>query len=149
MSIRNSTRIHNLSFLKTEVGCSQLRNSTIFMKNDFYFISPAVSEGTHGKYWVDIREVNLAKVNPSKCFFLPRIVPNLFIIEHYKNIKSFLSDELMEFRLNSGNVWGIYMEINLSEMKAILFSKKNSETTLITKLINKEALFQSINSVRL
>ena len=59
MTTRNQTKWHNLEFLKTDLKFSQLGNSAVFRRNGKFLISPAVSEGQHGKYWIDIREANL------------------------------------------------------------------------------------------
>ena len=72
MTDRNQTRWHNHDFLITNLDLSQLGNSAVFQKNRKYFLSPAVSEGEHGKYWIDIREANLEKVELQNCFLFPR-----------------------------------------------------------------------------
>lgn len=138
MSIRNETRHHNLDFLKQDLGLSQLGISSVFKNAQNYFLSPAVSEGLHGKYWIDIREANLKKVDVESCYLLPRIVPDLFIRISILQLKDLLSQELMEYRANSGNVWGIYMKLNLSDMIVSLVSKINSQKKIITKLITKK-----------
>ena len=147
MSNRNQTRWHNLDFLKTNLRFSQLGNSIVFQKNGKYFLSPAVSEGKHGKYWIDIREANLKKVDLKNCFLLPRIVPDLFILESIPSLNNLLSKNLMENRAHSGNVWGIYMELNLSKSSVTLASKRKSRIKITTKLIAKKTIIETIRRI--
>ena len=147
MVTRNQTRWHNLEFLKTDLKFSQLGNSAVFQKDRKYFLSPAVSEGQHGKYWIDIREANLNKIDLQNCFLLPRIVPDLFILENIHRLSKLLSKDLMEYRPHSGNVWGIYMKLNVSMRAVTLFSKKNSRKQLTTKLIKKEIIIETVREI--
>ncbi len=147
MTTRNETRLHNLDFLKTNLHFSQNGNSAVFQKDSKYFISPAVSEGKHGKYWIDIREANLKKIVLQNCFLMPRIKPNLFILENINNLNNLLSKDSMEWRSNSGNVWGIYMKINIQLKTATLFSKKNPENQITTALIPKDTIKETLNEV--
>jgi hypothetical protein len=147
MTTRNQTRWHNLEFLKTDLKFSQLGNSAVFKRNSKFFISPAVSEGQHGKYWIDIREANLDKVVQDDCFLMPRIVPDLFILEKIHQLKSLLSTDLMEYRPHSGKVWGIYMIINMSEGIARLVSKKDSNKQITAKLIFKNTIMKKVNEM--
>lgn len=147
MVTRNQTRWHNLDFLKTDLKFSQLGNSAVFQKGGIYFLSPAVSEGQHGKYWIDIRETNLKKVDLQSCFLLPRIVPDLFILENIHRLSSLLSTNLMEYRPHSGNVWGIYMKPNVSMGAVTLFSKKNPRKQLTTKLIQKKTIIGTVREI--
>lgn len=144
---RNQTRWHNLDFLKTDLKFSQIGNSTVFQKNGKYFLSPAVSEGQHGKYWIDIREINLKKADVQNCFLLPRIVPDLFILENIHRLSSLLSKDLMEHRPHSGNVWGIYMKLNVPMGVVTLFSKQNSKKQLMTKLIQKKTIIETVGEI--
>lgn len=110
-------------------------------------MSPAVSEGEHGKYWIDIREANLEKVELQNSFLFPRIVSDLFVLESLSEINRFLSIDLMEYRAHSGNVWGLYMELNISQMTATLVSKRNSMITLTTELISKLDITEKIRGI--
>jgi hypothetical protein len=51
MGDKIATRDHNLDVLH-ELGFKQVRNTTVFHKGDDYILSPAVAEGTNGKYWL-------------------------------------------------------------------------------------------------
>ena len=147
MTTRNKTRWHNLDFLKTKLKLSQLGNSAVFKKDGKCFLSPAVSEGQHGKYWIDIREANLNKIDRENCFFIPRIVPDLFIFENIKYLSSLLSEALMECRPHSGNVWGIYMKLIVPSGTATLYSKQSSENQMTVKLISKDAIIKTVREV--
>ncbi len=142
MSDRTETRNHNLEFIKSNLGFSQIKNSAVFQNGEKFFFSPAVSEGKHGKYWIDIREANLEKVVIKKSFLMPRIVPDLFLIERLHGLKKLLAQDLMEYRPNSGNVWGIYMKLNIPEMDATLVSKKDPSVKINTKLIHKRNIIK-------
>jgi hypothetical protein len=147
MTTRNQTKLHNLEFLKTDLKLSQLGNSAVFKKGGKFYLSPAVSEGQHGKYWIDIREANLDKVVECDCFLMPRIVPDLFILEQIDQLKSLLSKDLMEYRPHSGNVWGIYMVIKMHEGVARLVSKKDSNKQITTKIIPKNNILEKVNQI--
>jgi hypothetical protein len=147
MTTRDQTRWHNLDFLKNDLEFSQIGTSTVLHKNGKFFLSPAVSVGQHGKYWIDIRESNLKKVDLDDCFLMPRIVPDLFIIEKMHQLNSLLSRDLMEYRIHSGNVWGIYMVLNVSKGTATLVSKKNTEKQIKTKLIPKNTILKTVRDI--
>lgn len=144
---RKNTRIHNFEFLKSELNLSQIGNSSVFQHNDHFFFSPAVSEGKHGKYWVDIREINLEKVNVGKTIFFPRIVPNLFMFLALEDLSELLTPNLMENRSNSGNVWGIYMNINLDQMTVKLVSKQDSSKIVNSRIYSKASICKVFNNI--
>ncbi len=147
MSERESTRYHNIDFLKHELGFAQLGNSVVFKKGVSYLLSPAVSKGEHGKFWIDIREANLNKINPKKTVFLPRIVRDLFLYLHLADLSPLLIPELMESRPHSGNVWGIYMDLKKVEMKITLYSKRDSSKTIDTEVLTANTVIAKLNSI--
>ena len=79
MNVRINTRYHNLEVLQ-DLGYRKVRNTTIFKSENEFILSPAVAESTNGKYWFDVREVNLNQIS-SNSLVLIRIVPDLFIFE--------------------------------------------------------------------
>jgi hypothetical protein len=74
---------------------------------------------------------------------LVRIVPDLFILEDLKSISSLLSEQVMDNRPNSGNVWGIHIELRKYSCEAFLFNIKNLNNKFATKLLNKIELLEN------
>lgn len=104
MSNKINTRDHNFEILES-LGYRKVSNTTVFKNGSDFTLSPAVAESANGKYWFDVREVNLCRINTSS-LILVRIVPDLFILETIKSISSLLSKQVMDNRPKSGNVWG-------------------------------------------
>ena len=102
-----------------------------------------VAENTNGRFWFDLRQVNLARLT-SKAYLLVRIVPNLFVFAGMTDINSLLTTELMDNRPNSGNVWGIHLEFDKARNTAKLFNlkapKHKISFPLYTKLQAEEAV---------
>jgi len=129
-----NTREHNLDVLQN-LGYQKISNTTVFKNDNNFILSPAVAKSKNGKYWFDIREVNLKRIN-SKSILLVRIVPDLFILETLQNILPLLSKQVMDNRPNSGNVWGIYIDI------------KKPYNKIATKLINKSEINDVFNTIK-
>jgi hypothetical protein len=144
MSDKISTRDHNIEILNSN-GFRKVKNTTVFQKGNQFILSPAVSEGTNGKYWFDIREVNLNRIKDDSLLVV-RIVPDFFIVEHIKAILTLLTEELMDNRPNSGNVWGFYIEIHKKLNKAFLLNTKKPDHKITTKLLNREELVDFFKS---
>jgi len=143
MNEEENTRDHNIEVLHS-LGFSRIQNTTVFKKGNDYILSPAVAENTNGKYWFDVREVNLNRVN-TESLLLVRIVPNLFILEKLKSISSLLSKNVMDNRPNSGNVWGININMQEALNTAFLFNIRNRNNRVKTKLFNKEDVMNYFN----
>lgn len=140
-----NTRDHNMEVLH-DLGFSQVRNTTVFQKREKFILSPAVAESSNGKYWFDVREVNLNRINDNS-LLLVRIVPDLFILENLDSLSTLFSREVMDNRPNSGNVWGIHMDIQISKSKAFLFNVKQPKHKISTNLLNKLQLVKSYNEI--
>lgn len=121
MDKRMETRDHNIGILR-ELGFERVGRSTIFFDGKVRILSPAVSRNTSGTYWFDIRKVNLDRLDISKLILVVRIVPDRFIVENIMNIYKLFSVNLMDNRPNSGNVWGLY--IDMGSVDANLFNIK-------------------------
>ena len=146
MSDKIRTRDHNLDVLRN-LGYRKVSNTTVFKNGDNFILSPAVAESTNGKYWFDVREVNLNRIN-SESILLVRVVPDLFILETLKNISPLLSKQVMDNRPNSGNVWGIHIDIKKSTNSAFLYNIKNPYNKIATKLINKSEINDAFKAVK-
>ena len=146
MSDKINTRDHNLEVLQY-LGYRKVRNTTIFESENDFILSPAVSESTNGKYWFDVREVNLNQIN-SNSLLLVRIVPDLFILETIKSISSLLSKQVMDNRPNSGNVWGIHIDLNKPSNSALLYNIKNTDNKIPTKLLKKTAINEAVSEIK-
>lgn len=146
MSDKINTRDHNLEVLQG-LGYRKVRNTTVFESGNDFILSPAVAENTNGKYWFDIREVNLNHIN-SKSLLLVRIVPDLFILETIKSISSLLSKQVMDNRPNSGNVWGIHIDLKKSSNSALLYNIKNTDHKISTRLLRKTAINEAVSEIK-
>lgn len=138
-----NTTTHNIDVLQ-KLGFSKIRNTTVFQSNENFIISPSVAENTSGKYWFDLREVNLDRVN-SEAILLIRIVPDLFILEPIKSIQDLLQLSVMDCRPNSGNVWGINIKMDIPSGKASLFNVKSPDLVVATSVIEKADIIQKYN----
>lgn len=146
MNDRVNTRDHNIELMKS-LGYQKVKNTTVFQNGNEFILSPAVSEGKNGKYWFDIREVNLNQLS-SDALLLVRIVPDLFILEPMKKISQLLSVDLMDNRPNSGNVWGINIDIRKSENTAYLYNTKKPALKIQTKLISKQNIITAVKELK-
>lgn len=145
MSDKINTRDHNIEILNG-LGFHKVRNTTVFQNGDKFILSPAVSESENGKYWFDIREVNLNRINESS-LLLVRIVPDLFILEPLQALSSLFSKQIMDNRPHSGNVWGIHINMNKVSSSAFLFNIKNPDNKIATKLLKKEEVSDGLRAV--
>jgi len=138
MSDKTKTRYHNIDVL-LRLGFKQISNTVVFKSKNNYILSPSVSKNKNGKYWFDIREINLNKVTLNS-FLLIRIVPDLFIHVKIESLSYLLSKRLMDNRPHSGNVWGIHLEINEMKSSGYLFNVKDRDHKLRVSLLNKNKL---------
>ena len=141
-----NTRDHNLEVLQG-LGYRKVRNTTIFENGNDFILSPAVAESTNGKYWFDVREVNLNYIN-SNSLLLVRIVPDLFVLETIKSISSLLSKEVMDNRPKSGNVWGIHIDLKKPSNTAFLHNVKNTGNKISTKLLKKTEINEAVSEIK-
>jgi hypothetical protein len=142
---RINTTSHNIEVL-SELGFNKIGNTTVFHTNNKYIISPSVAENTNGKYWFDLREVNLNRLN-SEAVLLLRIVPDLFIVQRISSLDSLLKTDVMDCRPNSGNVWGLNVKMDLMTKKAFLFNVKNPDLTISVPLITKNDVVKTCKTM--
>lgn len=148
MDDRNITRNHNIEIIKNLLGYSQISNSTIFRKGNKFILSPAVSKGKNGLYWIDIREINLEKIDTSNTIVIIRIVPDLFVIEKLSAFDIVLEKTCMDNRPNSGNVWGIHLVFKPNN-KVVIKSNMNDKKQFLSSIISKNdilEIFQNLNN---
>ena len=144
MNNKVNTRDHNIGILQS-IGYKKVKNTTVFQNDSKFILSPAVSVGSNGKYWFDIREVNLNRINEdSEALLLVRIVPNLFIFDYLKRFSLLFTQQLMDNRPNSGNVWGIHIEMNEKLSEAFLFNTKKSSNKIKVELLTVQNIAKSL-----
>lgn len=145
MKDRNETRLHNLGLLK-KCGFKQLKNTSIFNKNDIGLISPAVAMNQSGGYWFDLRKVNIDRL-PPKSYLMIRIVPNLFALKSLDDVSCLIAPNLIGYRCNSGHVWsnGIELESNII---AYLFNRSASEIKIKSELLSFNETKAALNSLK-
>lgn len=146
MSNKINTRNHNLEVLQ-DLGYHKVKNTTVFKSGNDFILSPAVAESKNGKYWFDIREINLSRIN-SNSLLLVRIVPDIFILETIKSISLLLSEQVMDNRPNSGNVWSIYIVLKKISNSALLYNIKNKNNEISTKLLKKTEINKAVSKIK-
>lgn len=137
---RDITRNHNVQLI-LDCGWAQYTNTTVFEKNSLSLLSPAVSENTNGRYWFDIREVNLNRLRPNARLLI-RVVPDLFVLATLSEIAELLSERLKDHRPNSGYVWGIELQFSVTKKSVDLSNIKDSDLKIRVPLISKSELKQ-------
>ncbi|RKD90432.1 hypothetical protein [Mangrovibacterium diazotrophicum] len=141
--MRTNTRYHNLDFVTDTLCYKQIGSSTLFVRDGNYLLSPSVSEGQNGAYWIDIRQANLEQISDrNNCDLLIRIVPDLFCLCKLSHINKLLSPTLMDNRPNSGHVWGIKLDIKQFKKTVDIRSNRNREIFVTVPLLTKEELLR-------
>lgn len=133
------------------MGYTQEKNTAVFKKGNDFILSPAVSEGSGGKYWFDIRENNLERINSESktSLLLIRIVPDMFIVKTLSSISSLLSKDLMRHRINSGNVLGFHIDkIDESKKTAELYNTSKSNERISTKILWKDEVKLAVDKLK-
>lgn len=146
--MRINTRYHNIELIKVNLGYKQIGSSTLFEKNGFYLLSPSVSAGEAGSYWIDIRHANLEQIpNREECDLLIRIVPDMFCYCKLSKINHLLSPHLMENRPHSGNVWGIKLDIKKFRKTVEIRSNRDMNISVIFPLLNKVEILNMMSKI--
>lgn len=144
--MRENTRYHNIEIIKNKLGYKQVGVSTLFEKGGHYLLSPSVSEGESGAYWIDIREANLEQIpDRNECDLLIRIVPDMFCYCKLSQINKLLSPQFMDNRPHSGNVWGIKLDIKKFKKTIEIRSNQDQNNSITLPLIFKDELLKILN----
>jgi len=130
---RSSTRYHNISIFN-EMGFSQVSNSTVFRKKNKYILSPAVAENKNGRFWFDLREKNLEKINDD-AILLVRIVPDLFAVIPIEDLSNLLQQQYKDIGPHSGGVWRMYLKINFIKDTVDIWTLRSKNLIKEAKLI--------------
>lgn len=139
-----NTRFHNIDLIKKDLGYQQVGNSTLFVKNGNFMLSPSVSAGEAGSYWIDIRQANLDQIpDRAKCDLLIRIVPDMFCLCKLSAINNLLSPALMDNRPHSGVVWGIKLEIKKFKKTVEIRSNRDMMISVSVQMLDKEEAIRS------
>ena len=135
---RNISRTHNEEVV-TDQGYKRNGNSSLFGKKGSYLFSPGISTGKHQKYWFDIREKNLQKIEKgSNVNILLRIYPNAFAYISLEYLQPYLIPSLADTRLNSGIVWGFYCEIKADSKQIEIIPKNKTSVSIVADLLTKQ-----------
>lgn len=141
--MKTNTRFHNIEIIKDQLGYKQVGISTLFVKDGKYILSPSVSSGQSGSYWIDIRQANLDQIpDRKKCDILIRIVPDMFCHCKLNFIEKLLSPALMDNRPHSGNVWGIKLDINKEQKIVEIRSNRDMMISITVPLMDKEEVIK-------
>ena len=140
-----STRHHNIQVL-TNNGFKQFSNTTVFFKETKSIISPSVAQNSTGGYWFDLRRVNLDRLSTDG-HLLVRVVSNQFILIALSDIESLITEELMDNRPHSGDVWGIKMDFDKSNSKVQLYSNKDSSSRIYSNVLTVDSVTKALLSL--
>jgi len=144
---RNATRAHNIDVV-TGSGYAKLGGSSLFVKPGMYLFSPGISKGKHEKYWFDIREANVKKIEKgADVGILLRIVPNMFAYLSWADISPWLTIPFSDIRANSGRVWGFYCDIKVEATKIGVVLKSDSSKEVVVSLLTRDEAVAAIASV--
>jgi hypothetical protein len=142
-----STTNHNVEVLHLN-GFKKLSNTSIFEKGNVCLLSPAASCGKSGKYWFDIREVNITKIKDSNNpLILIRIIPDKFILFELPRFSFMLSKETRRFRKKSGYVWGFNISLGTMSSNAQIFSTADSTLTFATSILENSELASQLKAI--
>lgn len=141
--MRENTRFHNIKIITEKLLYNQIGSSTLFEKDGNYLLSPSVSAGESGSYWIDIRQANLDQIpDRNDCDLLIRIVPDMFCYCKLSHINQLLAPHLMDNRPHSENVWGIKLDIKKFKKKVIIRSNRDSNSAVEIPLLLKNELLK-------
>jgi hypothetical protein len=141
---RNNSRSCNEDVL-LNIGFSRVGSSSLYMKGNVYILSPGISKGLHGKYWFDIREANLQKVdNGEKLWILPRIVPNWFALFKIDRIHEQMNEKTQDIRANSGLVYGFYCNLDKHNKLVEITAKNDQSASFSVDLLDLTTVKQSL-----
>ena len=143
------TSDYEKDFLLNELKLKQIRNTTIFIKNDIFCLSPSVSLNKNKFYWFDLREINISKFNGMKYLkflILIRVVDKGFILLNFEELEKIMQSHTKEEK-NLLKVWGFKIEIKDKSVKII---NKKDKSILLSSFFNKEEIkinfFEGINN---
>ena len=132
-----NTSDYEKDFLLKELKLTQIKNSTIFIKNDIFCLSPSVSLNKSKSYWFDLREININKFDRMKYsnfLILIRIVNKGFVLLNFKDLEKIMQSWRNEEN-NLLKVWGFNIEIKENFVKII---NRKDKLILESSTINRE-----------
>jgi len=106
-------------------------------------LSPAVSENQQGKYWFDIREINLDKFNNREYglfIIIVRIVPDNFLVIKFDNLNKIMKTESKVEKNSNKKVYSF--EIT-NKFKRIV-NKKDKTYTEVELLSSKSEVIKKL-----
>lgn len=116
---------------------------SIFTKAKIFMLSPAVSENQQGKYWFDIREINLDKFNNREYglfIIIVRIVPDNFLVIKFDNLNKIMKTESKVEKNSNKKVYSF--EIT-NKFKRIV-NKKDKTYTEVELLSSKSEVIKKL-----
>jgi hypothetical protein len=132
-----NTSDYEKDFLLNEMKLIQIKNSTIFIKNDIFCLSPSVKLNKSNYYWFDLREININKFDKlkySKFLILIKVVDKGFILLNFEELEKIMQSHTKEEK-NLLKVWGFKIEIKDKSVKII---NKKDYSILLSSLISRE-----------
>lgn len=104
MSVQSRSSEVNKSVLKQGLGLKQLSNTTVFMKNQVFVLSPSM-QNAHN--WFDLRKINIDRFNEksTKGFLLIRFFDKFLLADLAQFKKQMMPEERFVFTKTMGNHW--------------------------------------------
>ena len=122
MSVRQRSTDVNKDVLKYNLGLKQLSNTSIFLKDDIFVLSPSM-QNAHN--WFDLRKVNLNrfKEKPQKGFLLIRYFDTFLVADLSAFSKQMMPSDKFVFTKTIGEHWKF--NILLSGNKYSIVNQQN------------------------
>jgi hypothetical protein len=131
--------------LLTGSGFKQYRNTSIFLKDNKLILSPAVDKNQQGRFWFDVREVNISRYNPDQHNYFAvvlRIVPDKYIFMAFSKLQNILKS--ISKTENTGNkVWSFEIE----DMFTSIVNKKSKVDKIFVSTISELQLIDELKRI--
>lgn len=143
---RSVSRYANEDLL-LNVGFRRIGASSVFGKGSMtYILSPGVSRGQNDRYWFDVRDANVKKMDGGMtAWVMLRIVPSSFSIFPMKYILQRLNSSTQGIRKNSGMVCGFGCIIDQHAHKIHINVNSGSMSGFSADLLDRDSARMELN----
>ena len=133
--------------LLLNIGFKRIGASSVFKKGSgTYILSPGVSRGQNDKYWFDVRDANVKKMEGGKtAWVMLRIVPSSFSIFPMTHVLKRLNSSTQGIRKNSGMVCGFGCAIDQHARKIHISVNSGSMPGFSADLLDRDGARMELN----
>lgn len=137
MSDRQRSSDVNKHILKHNLGLKQLSNTSVFLKDNLFVLSPSM-QNDHN--WFDLRKVNINrfKERPYKGFLLVRYFDKFLITDLADFAKHMMPEERFVYTKTIGEHWKFNILVNGSKYSIV--NQQNRRTPYHIEEISAERL---------